>query len=385
MNKTTLGARALLLMGSLLAAALLAEAGLRLVAAAWPSFGGRFAAFDPLAILIEPNGEFGYRQRPRSVFRYANGARATTNGTGYRGPEVIVPKPPGDFRIILLGGSATHGYGVNDDQTIDAYMREILATRYPGRTFDVVNLAFDGYNSFQLVERLRTDGVRLHPDLVIVNAGVNDVANAKFANLQDWDARAQVWGTDLARLRAEARRGHRTLWTSMKHYSYLARLGGFLREQLIRAAHEHATVNATSHPEAAAYFERNLLRIADLVGRRIPVLFSTEPSALPTRYRQHDTSTQTYWIVDAATTQGIRDQLAARMTEVVKRLQADRRPVGSSSHQLPPAMFLDDCHLTPEGNHRMASDFVLAAAPFLTELPSNGHSPASVVTARQPE
>ena len=385
MKRTVFGERALLLVGSLLAGALLAEVGLRILATAWPSFGGRFVAFDPLAILIEPDGEFGYRQKPHSVFRYGGGAHATTNGMGYRGPEVAVPKPPGHFRIILLGGSTTHGYGVNDDQTIDAYMRGILITRYPGRGFDVVNLAFDGYNSYQLVERLRTDGVRLQPDVVIVNTGVNDVANARFANLQDWDPRAQVWGDDLTRLRAEAQRGHRTLWTWAKHYSYLARLGGFVRAHLTRLQRERLTLRATPHPEAGAYFERNLMRIAGLVGRRIPILFSTEPSALETRYRPHDMLKQVYWIVDAATTQRLRDQLADRMRAVAQRLQSGDRPVRYLSRHLAPEMFLDDCHLTPEGNLRMALDFVAAAVPFLSPQRAVAATPGTLRSVvRQP-
>jgi lysophospholipase L1-like esterase len=380
-----LGEHAALLVASLLAGALLAEGGLRTLAAAWPSFGARFAAFDPLAILIEPNGTFGYRPKPHSIFRY-DGARATINGMSYRGPEVVVPKPPGHVRIVLLGGSATHGWGVADDQTIDAYMREILAARYPGRAFDVINLAVDGYNSYQLVERLRTDGMRLEPDLLIVNAGVNDVANARYAGLEDWDRRAQVWDADLARLRAEAAKGHRALWTQVKHYSYVARLGGFAYERLLRFDQGRAARHATAHPEAAVYFERNLLRIADLADRRLPILFSTEPSALATRYRPHDTSTtRVYWIVDAATTQRIRDQLADRMRAAVDRLRGAGRPVRYLSHDLPPAMFLDDCHLTPAGNRRMALDFVAATAPFLARRPGTAPVDAPVTTARSPQ
>ena len=59
-----------------------------------------------------------------------------SNALAYRGPEC---PSPGTVRIILLGGSTTYGYGVNDDQTIDAYMRSLLPEHYPGRHFEVVN------------------------------------------------------------------------------------------------------------------------------------------------------------------------------------------------------------------------------------------------------
>ena len=59
-------------------------------------------------------------------------------------------------------------------------MRDLLRTEYPGIRFDVVNLALDGYDSYQLLERLKSDGLGLSPDLVIVNSGINDVRNARF-------------------------------------------------------------------------------------------------------------------------------------------------------------------------------------------------------------
>src|SRR5438445_7054761 len=78
------------------------------------------AESDPMHVLIAAHGELGYRPRPNSVFRYGNGTVATTNSMGYRGPVVGIPKPSCTFRILLLGESTTHGWGVADDQTIDA-------------------------------------------------------------------------------------------------------------------------------------------------------------------------------------------------------------------------------------------------------------------------
>src|SRR5262245_6628762 len=155
-------------------------------------FGGIVRQADPFAISIEPHGQLGYRQRPNSTFHYSNGTQATSNAAGYRGPLVAVTKPPRTVRIILLGGSTTHGWGVEDGQTIDTYMRAILAERHPEVAVEVVNLAFDGYDSHQLVERLRTDGLRLAPDLIIVNDGINDVRNSRIADLKDPDPRTLI-------------------------------------------------------------------------------------------------------------------------------------------------------------------------------------------------
>ena len=76
--------------------------------------GRRLAAKDPMATLVIPHGDFGYRQRPNMVITYGNGARATWNSAGYRGPLVAPDKPKGTFRIILLGGSTTPRHFENE-------------------------------------------------------------------------------------------------------------------------------------------------------------------------------------------------------------------------------------------------------------------------------
>jgi len=319
---------------------------------------------DPLAVLISAHGELGYRPRPNSVFRYGNGTFATTNSMGYRGPVVRIPKQSGAFRIILLGESTTHGWGVMDDETIDAYLRSLLRERYPDRSVDVINLAFDGYDSWQLLERYRSDGMRLEPDLIIVNAGVNDVRNARFKNLADPDPRTLIWEGVLQRLRKEQARGGPTVWTRIKHYSYLARLPTIARQypaasSASRTPHERMTPNL----EAADIFERNLKRIAALASQAsIPVIFSTPPSSLSFRYKPDATSIISYWIVNATTTQHLRDELTSRMQRVVADERSEHHQVAYIAHRLSAEMFLDDAHLTSSGNRQMALDFVDAVA-----------------------
>ena len=319
---------------------------------------------DPLAVLIVPHGEFGYRPRPNSVFRYRNGTAATINAMGYRGPVVRIPKPSGMFRIVLLGESTTHGWGVADDETIDAHMRRLLERRYPGRGVEVVNLAFDGYDSLQMIERLRSDGLRLEPDAIIVNAGINDVRNMRFRNLTDPDPRTLIWQTVLERLKREQARGGPTVWARIKHYSYLARLPEIARQYMsvVPTNHERVTPNL----EAADIFERNLQRLATRADERhIPMIFSTPPSSLSLRYAPDATSGISYWVGDAATTQRLRDELTRRMRRAFAAELEECHQVAYVSHQLSAEMFLDDAHLTSSGNLVMARDFVDAVAPYI--------------------
>lgn len=359
LRESTLGVAALC------AATALGELGVRLDAALNQGFRQQVIALDPLSALIEPLGELGYRQRPGSKYRYGNGTVATANPMGFRGPLVSLVKPPGTFRIVLLGESSTHGWGVNDDETIDAYMRQLLGERYPARRFEVVNLAFDGYDTYQQYERLRSDGVRLDPDLLIVNAGINDVRNARFPDLQDRDARTMLYA-EILKIQREAARHGPSAWTWIKHHSYLARLPGFVRSRMGGASSAKTSASVTPNARAIDYFAVNLGRIAELVrSRATPIVFSTPPSAIETNYTQHDTLVRSYWIGDAETTQRYRDSLGQRMQRLVGELRRNGQQVIYVRPRLPSELFLDDCHPTAAGNRQLAQDFVAAAQPFL--------------------
>jgi hypothetical protein len=63
---------------------------------------------------------------------------------GYRGPTVS-KKKPGEYRVVVLGGSAAYGYGVTWDRAIPAALERRLAARTPAQPrITVVNL---GYNN----------------------------------------------------------------------------------------------------------------------------------------------------------------------------------------------------------------------------------------------
>lgn len=323
---------------------------------------------DPFAVMVEAHGELGYRPKPNRTLKYKNGTAANTNSLGFRGPEVSLEKRPGIVRIVLLGGSTTHGWGVNDNQTIDRYMRDELASRYPHRSFEVINLAYDGYDAYQLFERLRTDGLRYDPDFVIVHTGVNDVRNARYPDLKDRDPRTMLWISEVNRSREEQKHGGPSIWTRIKHYVYLARVPATTRAAAQSRSQQEVEAVVSPHRDALDYFEKNLERMIELTrGSSTVVLLSSEPSSLLTKYQPSDVSTISYWIRDAATTQKYRDSLDARLQHVVDDASARGDRVARVPYQkLAPTLFLDDAHLTPQGNQRLANVFVAALDSFLT-------------------
>lgn len=372
---------AALLAGILLGTTLLlAEGALRLAAAVDDDIAA--ALPDPMRAKIEPHGELGFRPRAGERFDYRNGTFSVMNDSGYRGPVVAVPKPAGTYRIILLGGSTSHGWGVNEGHAIDAHLRAELARRHPGRRIEVVNLAFDGYDSYQDFERLRSDGMPMEPDLVIVNSGINDVRNAKIPNLADRDPRSMQWGPVLARLRAEQAEGGPAPKTLVKHWLYAARVPSLVRDRVAmqrnaqRVRQGGAPLPAgmlldapvevpAANPQAADYFERNLQRVAKLTAATgTPLLFSTPPSAL--RYLNPAMrSGIEYWLANATLTQAFRDTLDTRMRRVADSLAASGRVALHLRHDFQQGVFLDDCHLTPEGNAQLARAFADAITPLL--------------------
>lgn len=353
---------------------------MRIAAAVDPALAREL--YDPTEVKIRPLGPLGFAPRPGARIEYRNGTVANINAQGWRGPTVAIPKPAGTLRVLLLGGSTSHGWAVDDDQTVDAHLRAELARRYPGRRADVINLAFDGYDSYQDFERLRLEGLSLEPDVVIVNSGINDVRNAKIPNLVDRDPRSMQWGPVLERLRDEERNGVR-LRTRVKQWLHVARVPSFVRDRLARmrndqrvregrAAAPAGLANsalsdsmAQANPQAADYFERNLARIAALLdGKPVGLLFSTPPSAL--RYMRPDARRPIeYWLADASRTQAFRDSLDGRMRRVAASVAGAGREAAYVPHDFAQPLFLDDCHLTPEGNARLARDFADAMAPML--------------------
>lgn len=347
----------------------LAEASLRLLALVPVNMAQRLAEWDPIDTQIEPHGELGYRQRRNAAFHYINGTVAHSNAQAFRGDTVVIPKPAGLFRVVLLGGSATHGWGVADDETIDTHLRALLRQRLGGPV-DVVNLAFDAYDAYQVYERLVTDGVALDPDVIIVNTGINDVRNAKIPNLRDRDPRTLIWEGTLARLRAEGAGGGPSVWTRLKHYSYVLRIPGFLRAQKQRGRDARSAHRREPNPQAIERFAMNVARVDSVAAANdIAVLYSTPPSALAW-YNPQLGIRVSYWLRNAAGTQAYRDSMSLRLQVLARDRATAGAPVRYVEHSLDSTLFLDDVHLTSEGNYQMALDFADAIEQLLGSEPA---------------
>ena len=146
---------------------LLAEGIVRLTDADW-RFARRIVYYqgtDLASHRPDPDPLLRYRLRPGRT-EYPNHA-VTVNSLGYRSLERSARKPPGVWRIVVLGGSNVYGFDLEDDQTWPAQLeRRLNGTR--SRPVEVWNGGACAYVGSQM-SRLAEDAVAtLRPDLVLL-------------------------------------------------------------------------------------------------------------------------------------------------------------------------------------------------------------------------
>jgi lysophospholipase L1-like esterase len=99
-------------------------------------------------------------------------------------PEFLVPGPePGRKLILCLGDSHTWGFGLNPHlESYPVRLAHQLDDGDPEGPFVVENLGFPGFNTSQVLDRLRRRLDEVRPDLVLVLAGYNNSWNPATAD-----------------------------------------------------------------------------------------------------------------------------------------------------------------------------------------------------------
>lgn len=104
------------------------------------------------------------------------GVPVSTGSHGLRDREYSRAKPPGVYRIVILGDSTTLGWGVAVEETVPKILEaELNELQVPGYDrFEVLNAGVGNYDTVQEVTHYLTYGRELHPDLVILQYFIND-------------------------------------------------------------------------------------------------------------------------------------------------------------------------------------------------------------------
>ncbi len=109
------------------------------------------------------------------------------NSMGFRrSGEVSLTKPPGTYRIFLMGASTAYGLGglwphiddrfpvLKNSETIDAYLEQELSARLPGRRIEVINAAITSTWTHHNLIYLNQTILKYKPDMILFLDGFND-------------------------------------------------------------------------------------------------------------------------------------------------------------------------------------------------------------------
>jgi GDSL-like lipase/acylhydrolase family protein len=122
---------------------------------------------------------YGWKLRP-GFAGLLHDVPTTVNARGYRGALHPYERTPGKTRLLMLGDSVAFGFKVRDFETF-SFLLEHRGDRY-----EVVNLGVEGYGTDQELLVLEEEGLRYHPDVVVLNVCV---ANDPLDNLLSWSWR----------------------------------------------------------------------------------------------------------------------------------------------------------------------------------------------------
>lgn len=150
---------AALVLASVVVGVLVAELSLRAIAFDYPPF------YRP-----DPITGLSLRSNTSGWFRKEGHAYVAINSQGLRDRERPMAKPPGTYRIVVLGDSYAEAMQVDVEKTFWRLLEGRLqeCSFRPGKKIDVVNLGVSGFGTGQELRMLESRGLAYMPEMVIL-------------------------------------------------------------------------------------------------------------------------------------------------------------------------------------------------------------------------
>ena len=132
----------------------------------------RWLPLDALVYQDSANPKLRFELRPKTQ-GLKGGTWVQINKDGLRDREIPLEKPPGEFRLLVVGDYFTFGYGVPAEETYLRHLESLL--KVPKNLhLTTVNLSMYHYNLDQKLEFLRSRGLPYRPDFVILQVYEDD-------------------------------------------------------------------------------------------------------------------------------------------------------------------------------------------------------------------
>jgi lysophospholipase L1-like esterase len=297
------------------------------------------------------------------------------NSHALRGEEFPAAKPPGEIRIMAIGGSTTAGEEVGENETYPAQLQALLRTRLRDPRIRVINA---GIPSYSVKTALLDYALRLYrfaPDFVTVFHGINDLYYHRGPGLKI-TPRLNYSGREVSPFVFQGDAPQQTWWESvvvglgdLAARSHLAqRLLRRWRAMTLRLDPPLAAPNAAGIETYLAYY-RALLRQIKASGA-VPLVMTT-----PIAYGGSFDAADRVKVEDSFRIwlrgQNIPPEVGARIIddmnrELLELASEEHARVVDVASIVPRDRenFLDVCHFTREGNRRIAEALArdLAAA-----------------------
>lgn len=291
------------------------------------------------------------------------------NALGYRGDSLHIPKPAGELRVFVVGGSTTECFFLDDREALTAVLQRRLAATVPG--VRVYGAGKSGDRSYDHVAMVAHRIAHLQPDVVVVFAGFNDLGSggAGLDYLMRTDPKQQpdldAWM--LARLASTELQLPRLVHAALHGGAVLAAGDSTTGAYGPLAARQRAKPLSPHPPHTnVAPYAENLATLAGIArAQGAAVVFMTQA----TTWNSPDPrAARWHWMTGA----GLRYDEAA-LDAAMERYNAATRAVGAAqdvpvfdlARALPKSMdfFYDDVHF----NVRGADTTAALLARFMTE------------------
>jgi lysophospholipase L1-like esterase len=298
-------------------------------------------------------------------------ARFTTNSLGFRGSEIIRPKPTGEFRIFMVGGSTTECVYLDDTlaitHTLESYLNDHLSDNI---SVEVYSAGKSGDRSYDHMAMISQRIIHLEPDLILVFCGINDITAAVYdADYIHLPAASgeKISLADLAKYMLTEFQLPRRLYYAYKGIIRPATGDDVLTAISFKSDYKRKVAQRKSSPQTdrppridLESYRTNLRSIVGLVtSHKIRLAFMTQATTWNSQIDPH-TSDWIWGTYKNGVTyrEDLMDDAMTAYNNAMREVAADHKiPVFDMALLMPKSLdfFYDDCHFNIEGSRKASS------------------------------